>query len=67
MPTKVWMKVDKENCELPLAVADSCAELAELVGMPKEQIRTAVWKYDHGVYAKTPFRCVIIDDEEDEE
>ena len=28
----VWMKVTKDKYELPVAIADSCKELAEIVG-----------------------------------
>lgn len=34
----IWMEVTRDRYELPVAVADSAAELAELVGVKKENI-----------------------------
>lgn len=44
----LWMAVTKDPYQLPLAVADSCQELAELMGSTYNNVRSVVSKGEHG-------------------
>ncbi len=52
---------------MPLAVADSAEELAKITGVRADNIRSSAWKFKKGLYKASEFRCVIVDDEEDDE
>lgn len=40
---EVWMYVTKDKYELPIYVADSVKELAQLVGTSTKHIHSAIW------------------------
>ena len=42
-----WLEITQDKYELPLAVADTARELANLRGLKKEAVTTAVWRYEH--------------------
>ena len=56
----VWMKVTKDKYELPVAVAESVAELAGIVNKTENNIRSSV-SHGYRTYVK-----VVIEDEESE-
>jgi hypothetical protein len=44
---KVYMAVTKDRFQLPVAVADSAAELAELVGVCVNTVFHGAWRSEH--------------------
>ena len=44
----IWMCVEADEYELPLAVADTARELAEILGADKHNIETSVSKHSSG-------------------
>lgn len=48
MPKMVWMEVDLNNKELPLHIADSAVELAEICGTTRNNVESAASKAKHG-------------------
>lgn len=44
----IWMEVDLWNKELPMKIADSAEELAELCGVKESTIRAAATKGKYG-------------------
>lgn len=56
----VYLKVSHDRYELPLAVADSVREMAEICGVPENNISSLISKYEHGVLKWTSFRKVVI-------
>lgn len=57
----IYMQVSKDKYELPIAVADSVTELAEIASTTAGAISTAICKGRKG------FCKVVIDEEEDTE
>lgn len=55
---KVYLKVTKDKYELPLAIADSPSELAEMVGTTSNAITSAICHNQKG------YKRVIIDYDE---
>lgn len=51
----IWMKVTKDEYELPLCVADSAKELAEKVGTTKASVETLASKYKNGRIKKSSY------------
>ena len=61
---KVYMQVTHDEYELPIAVADSATELADMLGTTKASILSAISHYNHqGKYST--FRAVEIEEETD--
>lgn len=48
MSDYVWMAVSRDGLELPIAVADTTRELARMVGVHEETIRTEVSRFKSG-------------------
>lgn len=48
LPKMVWMKVDLKNKELPLEIADSAQELADICGVTVSSVVTSAAKARHG-------------------
>lgn len=48
IPNMLWLKVDLNNKELPLEMADSAEELARICGVTEVTIRTAAARAAHG-------------------
>lgn len=44
----IWMAVTPDEYELPLAVADTAKELAELVGLSRETIKSSTCRHNSG-------------------
>lgn len=63
MRHNVWLKVTTDKYELPVAVADSAAELASLVGVKECNIYSSMSHVKNGTYNSTPYRKVVITDE----
>ena len=66
MNNVLYMEVTKDKYELPVAVADSAAALARLVGVGKSSISQCMChtkKYG----GKCKYIKVVLEDEEDEE
>ena len=57
---KLFIAVSRDEFKLPLAVADSVAELSRMTGAKANTIHSAI-KNGHATY-----ECVIVEDEEDE-
>ena len=60
---KIYMAVTKDALSLPLAVADSAAELAELRGVKKETIRSLVSRWRTGKVKRPGY--IVVEVEED--
>lgn len=58
---KLWMKVTNDEYELPLAVAESAAELARMVGVKPESIYTIMSRSRKGKQ-HSPYMVVTVDD-----
>ena len=59
----VYLKVSHDRYELPLAVADSVREMAEICGVPENNISSLIGKYEHGILKWVSFRKVVIPDD----
>jgi hypothetical protein len=59
----VWMKVTRDKFELPVAVADTCVELAAILGVSENSIRTAICNSKRQHY-NTVYRRVVINDKD---
>lgn len=64
---KVWMRITNDEYELPIAVANSAAELGRICGTNANAIRSAISHVKHGRKPFTSFICVEIDDKEGEQ
>ncbi len=62
----VWIKVTKDEFELPVAIADTAEELAEILGVDRSTILSAVRRYERGEVSFSVYRRLEIGDEEDE-
>ena len=63
----VWMKVTDDEIELPVAVADTAAELAKMLHVSENSIYSSMSHQTRGHRKKTPYRKVRITlDDEDE-
>lgn len=59
----VYMLVSKDEYQLPMAMADSAAELAEMTGTPLNTVRSTICKEKQGKLKRPRFVRVEIDDE----
>lgn len=59
----IWMKITNDEYELPLAVADTAQELAEICGTTKNCIVSTISHYNQGRIKWTPYVCVKVKDE----
>ena len=62
---KVYMEVSQDGLELPVAMADSMAELAKMTGTSAALVRSSVSKMRRGVHKTNRFVEVEIDERED--
>jgi hypothetical protein len=60
---KIWMKVTSDDLELPVAVADSAEELAEMLGISRATIYASISRWKSGERSECPYRVVEIDAE----
>lgn len=60
----VWMQVTKDKYELPVAIADSCKELAEIVGKTSNTVSSSIThSKERGNW--TPYRKVEITEDDE--
>ena len=64
MSKKLWMKVTNDEYELPLAVADTMAELARMTGVKPESLYSIISRDRHGKKHSYSYREVEINDED---
>lgn len=60
---KIYMEVTRDALSLPLAVADSPAELARLRGAKRENIRCAITRWKKGTVRCPGYIVVEVDDD----
>ncbi len=65
----VWMKVTLDEYELPLAIADTSVELAEILGVTSKTIYSSMSHAKHrwGTHKRTPYRKIRIELDDDDE
>ena len=61
---KLWVAVTQDEYELPVAVADTARELAEMLGVKTMTVVSDVSRYRRK-HIKTRFRCVEVEDDGD--
>ena len=61
----VYMKVTQDRYELPVAIADTVAELAWKVGVDEHFIRSAISREKHGKIRRSVYKRVEIEEEDD--
>ena len=59
----VWMAVSQDELRLPIAIADTAKELAELLGTTENNVKSSASKCKHGVYKNSRYIAVRIDEE----
>ena len=59
----IWMKVTKDEYELPVAVADSPMELARILGISSNTINSSISHVKTGKIKTSVFKKVEVDDE----
>lgn len=62
MSEVIYMKVTKDEYELPVAVADTVRELARIVGLKENSISMAMWRANKAG-EKCQFVKVVIDED----
>lgn len=62
IPQMVWMEVDVKNKELPLKVADTAAELAQMCGTTESTVISTASRVRRGIYRRGRFVKVWIGD-----
>lgn len=62
---KVYIEVTCDEYELPVKIADSLAELAEMCGANRRNIASAIAHYNSGIN-KGKYRRVEIEDDDEE-
>lgn len=60
---RVYMAIDRDEYELPYAIADSSKELAEMVGKSQNTIESSISRLKHGAYKTSRYIVVEVDDE----
>lgn len=48
----IWMAITKDELELPVAIADTARELAEICGTSEENVRCIASRGERGIYKK---------------
>jgi hypothetical protein len=54
------MAVTADKFELPVAVADTAEELAQMLGVKAQSVRVGVWRYKNNVLRRTKYVAVNI-------
>ena len=60
---KLYLCVTRDKYELPEVVADSVKELAEKCGVSRNAVAVPISKQRKGIYAKSRFHEVEVDDD----
>jgi ribosomal protein L7Ae-like RNA K-turn-binding protein len=63
MSKYIWLAVEADKYELPLAVAETAEELGEMIGVKKHTIRNCIYKGFDGRQSGRKYVKVRIDDE----
>lgn len=63
MSKYIWLAVEADKYELPLAVAETATELGEMVGVSWHTIRNCIYKGYAGEQSGRKYMKVRIDDE----
>ncbi len=58
------MKVTDDEYELPVAIANTMKELAQILGVKKDTISGCISRYNRGLASHSAYRKVEIDDDE---
>lgn len=61
---KIWMLVSSDEYELPLAVADTARELAEICGVRENNIISSISHFKAKNHKRCKWVCVHVSDEE---
>lgn len=61
---KIWMLVTSDEYELPLAVADTASELAEICGVRENNIISSISHFKAKNHKRCKWVCVHVSDEE---
>ena len=56
----VWVAYQKKKPWLPMAVADSATELADICGVPRNTVISAASKLLHGKLRRARYACVYV-------
>ena len=64
---KLWMQITPDKYQLPVQIADSAEELADLTGASLNVIRSTASKLIHGKQKNGSYISVVINDEEGSE
>ena len=65
MKRYIWMKVTKDIYQLPLMVADSASELAEMCGTSRNSVVSTFSHYRKGRIEFPSYICVTIEEGEE--
>lgn len=57
---RIWMKISSDEYELPIAVADTAAELAKMCHVTANGIYSQMSRVRHGELASCPYICICI-------
>ena len=56
----VYMAVTADKFELPVAVADTAEELAQMLGVKAQSVRVGVWRYKNNFLRRKKYVAVNI-------
>lgn len=59
----VWVGYAKEPPHLPIAIASSAKELAQIMGVNTNSVESLWSKFRHGKVKHTRYACVLIEEE----
>lgn len=62
---KVWMEITRDKYQLPIAVASSRKELAQITGKNPCFISSHIGHFNRGRLKKQRYICVEVDEEEE--
>ncbi len=65
-PEYVYMMVTSDEYELPICVATSAKQLAEMVGVDEGTIWRQTWMVEHGRMKRSKYIRVALEGDEDE-
>lgn len=60
---RIYMEVTRDEYELPMAVADSPAMLAQICGVSRDCVSSSCSKYRSGKYKSARFISVEVDED----
>ena len=64
MTRKVYMLIDNTKYQLPLVIADTAQELADIVGVKRNSIHSAICRLKSGELKTSKYICCEIDEED---